>query len=224
MPLNERIFHQLDGEGSCEELSLEERAALAALQAAIVAVAGPLLATRAPDLSTRVMARVTGLNRAPSRLERLAAATRLTVSWLWMPHPLTIRLRPVYAVAALGIIAFGAGLVPLAAPSFGGHGVQMTAAEPATGPVYVQFRLEAAGASHVALVGSFNGWQPVHEMNETTPGVWSIMVPLRPGIHDYAFVVDRQEWIGDPHAFQVGDGFGGTNSRLALAAPAGWET
>jgi 1,4-alpha-glucan branching enzyme len=86
--------------------------------------------------------------------------------------------------------------------------------------VYVQFRLEAAGASQVALAGSFTGWKPEFEMRESAPGVWSILLPLRPGIHDYAFIVDGERWVADPHALQVEDGFGGANSRIALPAPA----
>ncbi len=90
--------------------------------------------------------------------------------------------------------------------------------------VYVQFRLEAHGASRVALAGTFTGWQPEYELRETAPGTWSILVPLLPGIHDYAFVVNGTEWLADPHALQIDDGFGGVNSRIALpASPAGGQ-
>jgi hypothetical protein len=41
-------------------------------------------------------------------------------------------------------------------------------------------------------------------------------VPLRPGVHDYAFVVDGERWVADPNAPQVDDSFGGTNSRISL--------
>ena len=49
--------------------------------------------------------------------------------------------------------------------------------------------------------------------------MWSITVPLTQGVHDYAFVVDGQQWVADPYAPQIGDGFGGTNNRLALLPP-----
>jgi hypothetical protein len=32
-------------------------------------------------------------------------------------------------------------------------------------------------------------------------------------------VVDGREWVPDPYAPQIGDGFGGTNSRLTLLSP-----
>ena len=51
------------------------------------------------------------------------------------------------------------------------------------------------------------------------PGVWTITVPLTQGVHDYAFVVDGRQWIPDPYAPRVDDGFGGTNSRLTLLLP-----
>jgi 1,4-alpha-glucan branching enzyme len=87
--------------------------------------------------------------------------------------------------------------------------------------LYVQFRLEAPGASEVRLAGSFTGWQPELELRETAPGVWSALVPLEPGVHDYTFVVNGEEWVVDPYAPRVEDSFGGSNSRLFLPLPAG---
>jgi 1,4-alpha-glucan branching enzyme len=83
----------------------------------------------------------------------------------------------------------------------------------------VQFRLQAPGAARVALAGSFTGWKPEYELHESEPGTWTALVPLKPGVHDYTFVVDGHEWIPDPNAPQVADDFGGRNSRLFLPAP-----
>lgn len=41
-------------------------------------------------------------------------------------------------------------------------------------------------------------------------------MPLRPGVHDYAFRVDGEHWIIDPAAPRVADGFGGYNSQLSI--------
>jgi 1,4-alpha-glucan branching enzyme len=84
--------------------------------------------------------------------------------------------------------------------------------------VFVQFRLDAS-ASRVQLAGSFTNWEPRYDLRQSAPGIWTITVPLTQGVHDYAFVVDGQRWIPDPYAPQIGDGFGGTNSRLALMSP-----
>jgi hypothetical protein len=89
---------------------------------------------------------------------------------------------------------------------------------PADPQVFVQFRLDAA-ASRVQLAGSFTNWEPRYDLRQSAPGIWTITVPLTQGVHDYAFVVDGQRWIPDPYAPQIGDGFGGTNSRLALMSP-----
>jgi hypothetical protein len=90
---------------------------------------------------------------------------------------------------------------------------------PAPHTILVQFRLEAPGARAVRLAGDFTDWQPEHTMHEQAPGVWSVTVPLTPGVHDYVFVVDEVDWRTDPHAPQVADGFGGLNSRLAVLGP-----
>jgi len=49
--------------------------------------------------------------------------------------------------------------------------------------------------------------------------VWTVVVPLEPGIHDYAFVVNGGQWVPDPNAPAFEDGFGGLNSRIAVITP-----
>jgi hypothetical protein len=56
-------------------------------------------------------------------------------------------------------------------------------------------------------------------MKRTAPGVWTIVVPLAPGVHDYSFIVDGEKWVPDPSAPAMADGFGGVNSRIAVIAP-----
>ena len=87
--------------------------------------------------------------------------------------------------------------------------------------VFVQFRLDAPQASVVRLAGSFTGWKPTYTLQQVTSGVWSILIPLEPGVHDYAFVVDGAQWVADPAAPTVDDGFGGMNSRLSVLLPNG---
>lgn len=70
-------------------------------------------------------------------------------------------------------------------------------------------------ASEVAIVGDFNGWD-----EHATPMVrdgsgWSARVPLPPGRHVYAFVIDGTRWLVDPLAPQVPDaGFGPANALV----------
>ena len=162
----------------------------------------------APDLRGAVMSRIQNVEpfaapKRPAVLERLAQL-------IWAPRQVSIR--PAFAlVAAAAVIAVLVvpylGLVPAIAPQ-----VASNADDP---QVFVQFHLETA-AMRVQLAGSFTNWQPSYDLRQSSPGVWTITVPLTQGVHDYAFVVDGQQWVPDPHAPQIGDGFGGMNSRLAL--------
>jgi len=98
-------------------------------------------------------------------------------------------------------------------------GVTADAAPVAGWQVLVQFRLDAPQASEVALAGEFTEWQPIYPLKRSEPGIWTVVVPLEPGIHDYAFIVDGERWLPDPMAPAVEDGFGGLNSRIAVLTP-----
>jgi 1,4-alpha-glucan branching enzyme len=75
------------------------------------------------------------------------------------------------------------------------------AGEAPAGPQVVQFVLVQPGASRVALVGDFNGWDvDASPMRRDAGGAWSIALPLLPGRHVYAFVVDGRRWVADPVA------------------------
>ena len=74
-------------------------------------------------------------------------------------------------------------------------------------------------AKQVCVAGSFNEWKP-----ETTPlslkgnGHWVGDLAVKPGRHEYLFVVDGQ-WIPDPNAPEsVQNPFGGKNSVLVVSA------
>ena len=81
----------------------------------------------------------------------------------------------------------------------------------------VTFKVKAPEARTVSIVGSFNHWD--HDKNRLSgpddKGWWSITLPLRPGRHEYLFLINGAEWMMDPHApTVVGDGFGGENAVL----------
>jgi hypothetical protein len=91
-----------------------------------------------------------------------------------------------------------------------------------SGAPMVRFGFVAPSATSVALVGDFNDWDP-----RATPlkaaaagGVWSVEVPIHPGRHLYAFVVDGTIWRPDPAAPPAyGEDFGEPNSALTVADP-----
>ena len=66
----------------------------------------------------------------------------------------------------------------------------------------VRFQLAAPDAHTVSLVGDFNDWQKsaIVLRPAAKPGVWTASVPLTPGRHEYAFIVDGKQWVADPYA------------------------
>ena len=67
----------------------------------------------------------------------------------------------------------------------------------------------AKNLAHVANVCGFVGTDIEFQSRRAADG----------SVHDYAFVVDGREWVPDPYAPGIGDGFGGINSRLTLLSP-----
>lgn len=62
----------------------------------------------------------------------------------------------------------------------------------------ITFLLKATNATWVSLVGSFNGWNiETGAMKRNKEAIWEKTVALKPGQHEYKFVVDG-EWWADP--------------------------
>jgi 1,4-alpha-glucan branching enzyme len=82
----------------------------------------------------------------------------------------------------------------------------------------VSFELIKPEAKRVCVAGSFNGWKP--ELAPLAPsgnGRWKADLTIRPGRHEYLFVVDGQ-WMPDPNAKEsVQNPFGGRNSILGVS-------
>ena len=82
----------------------------------------------------------------------------------------------------------------------------------------VRFVLAHPDARSVALAGSFNDWSPTsHRMSRGPSGIWTIVVALPPGEHQFMFVVNDAEWIAPPAADDyVDDGFGKKNGIVVV--------
>lgn len=64
----------------------------------------------------------------------------------------------------------------------------------------VEFQLEAPSAASVMLAASFTAWEKFAlDMVKMRDGIWSIFVPLLPGMYAYRFIVDGR-WCDDPRA------------------------
>jgi len=135
------------------------------------------------------------------------------------------RVRPLAAVAAaLLCMAVGASAtwwamrgdtthdVPRAATmaaaseASASPGLAVPASLGAGGRTVVRFALVAPGAARVTLVGDFNQWNPsATPLRAAGDGrTWVASVPLPPGRHVYAFVVDGG-LTADPRAPRAGD-------------------
>jgi len=205
--MNDRIHDVLDGELPRGRLTPAEAAELAVAEADFAAVLAALPTEPLPDLSAGVLSRLEGPARTPA-----PGGARALVAWLWRPRPVAIGWRPAYglAAAALVVLFVGLGRGGLPAPQLTPHPAHQ---------VLTQFVLDAPDARQVSLAGDFTAWQPAHTLTRSGSGVWTVVVPLDPGVHSYAFVVDGERWVPDPNAPAVDDGFGGLNSRLAVLAP-----
>ena len=86
----------------------------------------------------------------------------------------------------------------------------------------VRFALSAPNASRVALVGSFNEWNPIATplVRDPATGTWMVSLRLPPGRHVYAFVVDG-DVTADPAAPRAADDdFGSANSVVLVTGGA----
>lgn len=136
----------------------------------------------------------------------------------WWTSPRTITRAPLVSFAMAAGFAAIVGLSTLAAARSGPlTGLFSTA--PDTVHV-IRFAYMDSSARQIAVVGDFNGWG-ASEMpltRDASTGMWSTSVSLPPGAHEYAFVVDGQRWVADPHALSVLDEFGTPTSHMKLGA------
>ncbi|MGH9256838.1 MAG: glycogen-binding domain-containing protein [Vicinamibacterales bacterium] len=212
--MTDRIDGYLKGTREWTELTAEERAQADSVARVIREARAFVDARPVPDVSAGVMREIERLAVNPATTPTTAFA-RLA-STLWTARQVSFQFRPAYALLAAAAVGALAILVPSTWRPVDSASIASVAVEPR---LFVQFRLQASDASTVRLAGSFTNWQPQYELRSAGPGMWTITIPLAPGVHDYAFVVDGERWLADPYAQAVDDGFGGINSRIALMAP-----
>lgn len=208
------IDDYLEGKVRRTDLTPSEQLEADAAERAVRQVGAFVVGQESPDLTRAVMSRIDRLGTPVSRTPRGGVKGWLAI--LWAPRDVSFQFRPVYAVLGTAVLA---ALAVLATTGGGPVRTPELTRTPAGPQLFVQFRLQAPDAMTVRLAGTFTDWQPRYDLHEAAPGVWTITVPLSPGVHDYVFVVNGEEWVPDPHAQQIDDGFGGRNSRIALLAP-----
>jgi hypothetical protein len=162
-------------------------------------------------------------------VRREARPSRAAARWAWLTDARPLRLSPIGGLAlAAGLVGVGVlvGLdlgSPRALAEVGPDAVAAPGSRPVPEPEAlrdgVKFVLVAPQAARVSLVGDFNNWDPTATPMERTPtgGTWSVVVPLKAGRHEYAFVVDGKQWLPDPSApLAPVDGLGVPNSVVLV--------
>jgi anti-sigma factor RsiW len=146
----------------------------------------------------------------------------------WAPRTLQWNLASAVAAACVallvvgGVVAGGLSLMP-GQPASAPRAADVSAPAAAAAPSAVLVRLVVLqpGARTVQVAGDFNGWNPARTaLEQISSGAWTVTLPLKPGRYEYMFVVDGQQWIGDPFAAeQNDDGFGSRNAVLEVRPP-----
>jgi hypothetical protein len=141
---------------------------------------------------------------------------------VWAPRSLNWNLAGAAAVSCLVLMALGVSIVQVLRWRTAST-ITSTAPAPSPEPRVVLVRLVVVqpGARVVQAAGDFNGWNPSQTpLEQSADGAWTVTLPLEPGRYEYQFVVDGEQWIGDPFAAeQSDDGFGSRNAVLDVRPP-----
>jgi len=142
------------------------------------------------------------------------------------------RAERVFRVTPLTGLALAAGISLIIGVSGVAIGSRISArsllsnrsAPPAPGDTIqvVRFVFVDPSAARVELVGDFNEWaKGSTELSPSgAPGVWAVSVPLSPGRHEYAFIINGSRWVADPLAVKSSDDFGTESSVIRVGTPA----
>ncbi len=91
------------------------------------------------------------------------------------------------------------------------------AAGPAQAEKPVTFQYSSPKATSVSVVGDFNDWNKDKNSMAREGDTWKCSLSLKPGRHEYKFVVNNTDWVTDPKAADsVADKYGGRSSVIEV--------
>jgi hypothetical protein len=94
----------------------------------------------------------------------------------------------------------------------------VAATEPDAAPIPHQFVFNSSRAHRISVVGDFNRWNPtVAPMVRASDGeLWSVTIPIVPGRHMYAFMIDDSVFTLDPTAPKARDPDLGADGSIVI--------
>ncbi len=164
--------------------------------------------------------------------ENTSPQSRLSNWWEALTAPIvTVPVRPAYPLAVLLLAGLLSWITwPTVAPedpamSSNGPTASSTLQQASTTSssqqetVWTRFIYTTDDAESVAVAGDFSQWDPIPLSPRTVNGetVWTGLIPISRGEHEYQFVIDGTRWVADPLApVKRDDGFGAQNAVLKL--------
>jgi Glycogen recognition site of AMP-activated protein kinase len=212
--MSEQIQAYLDGEIPGSELTPDDLEIARRMERHVELLRVETDAMSLTDLASPVMDRISTLQSPVPAHSPAEPGWTEFIRWFGRPVRFSVNFRPAYAVATAVLLFAIATQLWQDRPQTGLATADATTS--ATQSIFVRFELMAPEAREVQLAGSFTDWNPTVSLRRLSNGLWTTLVPLRPGVHDYSFRVDGEHWIVDPAAPRVADGFGGYNSQLSL--------
>jgi len=178
------------------------------------------------DFADRTMA---ALSEAPAVEAEPSLREKWAAWWRSLTAPVAVEVRPLAAAVAAILLAVGAWIAwpvgPSAPPptaettSTTSPSVQQASTAQTGSTVWIRFLYTNSEADSVAVAGDFSQWDPIPLSPRTVNGetVWTGLVPVSRGEHEYQFVINGERWVTDPLApVKRSDGFGAKNAVLEL--------
>ncbi|MFH1314137.1 MAG: glycogen-binding domain-containing protein [Candidatus Eisenbacteria bacterium] len=82
-------------------------------------------------------------------------------------------------------------------------------------PEGIELTYDDPAAFSVSVAGSFNNWDTgSNPMAKDDEGVWSAVIPLPPGKHEYKFVVNGSDWMADPDNPKIVGDYGNSGIEI----------
>ena len=146
---------------------------------------------------------------------------------LWTPQRVTWRPAYGFAVVLLALVALSYPLLMIPgeemqtqqAANVQNMEQSVQQVSSSSDEVMLRFVYIDENANSMAVAGDFSNWDPVELTKQTVNGkqVWTGLVSMSRGEHNYMFVRNGDEWVTDPLApVQRDDGFGNKNAVIYL--------